>query len=57
VGDPGIPVYEPVLLARVDEGRIYLEVHRDVYSKKPVLAAAVKQLAEMNGINSRINPN
>jgi len=55
VGDSGVIVYEPVLLARVDEGRIFLEVHRDVYGKKPVLAVAVKQLAEMNGISGLIN--
>jgi hypothetical protein len=30
---------------------------RDVYGKKPLFAAAVKQLAEMNGINGGINSN
>jgi len=55
VGDQGVIVYEPILLARVDARRIFLEVHRDVYGKKPVLAAAIKQLAEMNGIGRLIN--
>ena len=31
VGTPGRLIYQPVLLAVVDDGRILLEVHRDIY--------------------------
>ena len=34
VGDSGEIIYEPVLLARLPDGRIFLEVHHDVYKKK-----------------------
>lgn len=33
VGQPGQIVYEPVLVGRLDDGHIFLEVHRDVYRK------------------------
>jgi L,D-transpeptidase ErfK/SrfK len=32
VGTPGLIIYQPLLLARID-GRLFLEVHRDVYRK------------------------
>jgi L,D-transpeptidase ErfK/SrfK len=34
VGDSGEIIYEPVLLARLPDGRIFLEVDRDIYKKK-----------------------
>jgi L,D-transpeptidase ErfK/SrfK len=34
VGQPGEIIYEPVLLARLQDGRILLEAHRDPYKKK-----------------------
>jgi L,D-transpeptidase ErfK/SrfK len=49
VGEPGVIVYEPILLAHLDDGRIFLEVHRDVYNKKQILMASVRALAEANG--------
>lgn len=33
VGDTGRLIYEPVMLARLADGRIFLEVHRDIYMK------------------------
>jgi L,D-transpeptidase ErfK/SrfK len=30
-GEPGMIVYEPVMFARLDDGRIFLEVDRDIY--------------------------
>lgn len=33
IGTPGEIIYEPLLLARGAEGTLYLEVHRDVYSR------------------------
>jgi L,D-transpeptidase ErfK/SrfK len=34
VGQPGEIIYEPVLLAQLPDGRIFLEAHRDPYRKK-----------------------
>lgn len=34
IGTPVVIVYEPVLLAKTADGRIYLEVHRDAYRKR-----------------------
>jgi L,D-transpeptidase ErfK/SrfK len=31
VGQPGVIIYQPVLLARLDDGRVFLEVHSDIY--------------------------
>jgi len=33
VGESVRLIYEPVLLARAEDGRVYLEVHRDVYNR------------------------
>lgn len=33
IGDTGEIIYEPTLLARLDDGRIFLEVNRDVYKR------------------------
>ncbi len=33
VGTPGAIIYEPVLVARLDDGRVFIEVDPDVYSK------------------------
>lgn len=50
VGAPGKIIYEPVLLARVEEETFYLEVHRDVYRKAGNLLKTVRDLAAAHGI-------
>ena len=55
VGTPGRIIYEPVLLAVVDED-VYLEVHRDVYRRsvaKPQNLA--RTLAAAAGVSERID--
>ena len=47
-------VYEPVLLADIG-GRIYLEVHPDVYRREPNALAAVKAMAAGRGLTGRID--
>jgi len=47
-------VYEPVLLADVG-GRVFLEVHPDVYRRQPNSLAAVQALAASRGLVSRID--
>lgn len=55
VGDAGESIYEPVLLAEID-GRVYLEVHRDVYRRlsTPVIDI-VRERAAALGISDRID--
>ena len=52
IGTPVEIVYEPVLLARTEEGRLFLEVHPDVYDRAPDARETVRQLAERNGLTS-----
>jgi L,D-transpeptidase ErfK/SrfK len=47
-------VYEPVLLAEVD-GRVFLEVHPDIYRRAPPAAATVRTLALAPAIANRID--
>jgi L,D-transpeptidase ErfK/SrfK len=51
-GQPGQIIYQPVLLARLDDGRIFLEVHRDVYRLVFRGAQFVHDLAETNAIDA-----
>jgi L,D-transpeptidase ErfK/SrfK len=57
VGDGGRSIYEPVLLGDAG-GRIYLEVHRDVYRRlKQPLLPIVQALAAAAGLEARIDWN
>jgi len=47
-------VYEPVLLADVD-GRVFLEVHPDVYRRAPISLASVRARAADRGLAGRID--
>ncbi|MBS1146545.1 MAG: hypothetical protein H6R08_721 [Proteobacteria bacterium] len=55
VGTSGRLVYQPVLLAVTEHGRILLEVHRDIYNKGIDPAQAVRNLAEANGLTQDID--
>lgn len=48
VGTPVDIVYEPVLLARTEEGKVFLEVHPDVYDRAPEPLETVRRLASGN---------
>jgi L,D-transpeptidase ErfK/SrfK len=54
VGATVTTTYEPVLLAEVD-GRVFLEVHADVYRRAPPAAATVRTLATALAITHRID--
>ncbi|HLN79769.1 MAG TPA: L,D-transpeptidase family protein [Thermoanaerobaculia bacterium] len=56
IGTPVDIVYEPVLLARTGNGRIFLEVHPDVYERAPDARESVRQLADRNGLTSDLDP-
>ncbi|HYN10917.1 MAG TPA: L,D-transpeptidase family protein [Vicinamibacterales bacterium] len=45
VGTTGEIVYQPILLARSDDGTIWLEAHPDVYRRSPDALATVRELA------------
>jgi lipoprotein-anchoring transpeptidase ErfK/SrfK len=46
VNTRGEIIYKPVKLAVTDDGRVYLEVHHDVYNKNANLVAEARQLVE-----------
>lgn len=55
IGTPVRIIYEPVLLARLNDGNYYLEVHPDVYHKAGDPTSAVRQLASAAGADSVID--
>jgi L,D-transpeptidase ErfK/SrfK len=52
LNDRGLIAYYPVMLARRDDGRIFLESDRDIYRKGGGGIDAVKALARANGIDT-----
>lgn len=48
-------IYEPVLLARISDGRIFLEVNRDVYRKNSDPLSVVEYLARTEGLTAMID--
>jgi L,D-transpeptidase ErfK/SrfK len=55
VGTTGLLIYQPVLLAVAEDGRILLEVHRDIYKKGVAPAQTVRDMAEANGLSQDID--
>lgn len=55
VGTTGRLIYQPVLLAAVEDGRILLEVHPDIYKKGVDPAQIVRDMAEANGLSHAID--
>jgi lipoprotein-anchoring transpeptidase ErfK/SrfK len=55
VNTPGEIIYRPVKLAVTEEGRVFLEVHQDVYSKSSGLAAEARKLVEKGQLSGRID--
>jgi len=54
VGTAGVIVYRPVTLARI-EGRVFLEVHADVYRRAPVRLATVDAAARREGYDGLVD--
>ena len=54
LGTPGRVIYEPVLLTE-DGGEVWLEAHRDVYSRDPDPRADVASQAAAAGVADRID--
>jgi L,D-transpeptidase ErfK/SrfK len=55
VNDRGVIVYLPVMLARLDDGRIFLESDRDIYQEGAGDIDALKALARASGIDTLID--
>jgi L,D-transpeptidase ErfK/SrfK len=55
IGTPGEFTYQPVKLGARD-GRIYLEVHKDIYSLTPGLFREAQRLIERRGWQDRVDP-
>jgi L,D-transpeptidase ErfK/SrfK len=55
VDDRGETVYLPLMLARLDDGRIFLESAPDIYGKGTGGIGGVRALAQAGGIDSQID--
>ncbi len=54
-GTPGRIVYEPVLLADLPDGSLYLEVNPDAYHRRGDPGRYLAQLAQAHGLDARID--
>jgi len=57
VNTPGEIIYLPVKLAVTEEGRVFLEVHRDAYNKNTKLQNTARQLIEKQNISDKVDWN
>ncbi|HVN63966.1 MAG TPA: L,D-transpeptidase family protein [Candidatus Binataceae bacterium] len=55
IGTPGEIVYQPLMLARLPDGRVFLESDRDIYSRGTGGLDAVRVLAAANHIENLID--
>jgi L,D-transpeptidase ErfK/SrfK len=55
VGTAGEIVYHPVLLGRLDDGRIFAEVHPDAYRRAPPPLVVLRAVAQREGLSERID--
>ena len=55
VNTRGEIVYKPVKLVVTDDGRVYLEVHNDVYKKSADLAEEARQLVEKQKLSDLVD--
>jgi L,D-transpeptidase ErfK/SrfK len=54
VGTPGLIIYQPLLLARIGD-RLFLEVHRDVYSKETDPLKALLAIVAAHSLESQLD--
>jgi lipoprotein-anchoring transpeptidase ErfK/SrfK len=55
VNTPGEIIYKPVKLAVTEGGRVFLEVHHDVYSKSSGLATEARLLIEKQNLSTQVD--
>ena len=54
-GEPGTLIYQPVLLYKATDGRIFLEVHRDAYKKTANATTMARELADAVALSQSID--
>ena len=54
-GERGQLVYEPALLAQLPDGRVFAEVHRDVYRRSPPAVVILRELAQGSGLIDEVD--
>ncbi len=54
-GEPGMIVYEPVLFAKTDDRRVFLEVDRDIYEEGTNDMESAKHLADSLGLTNLLD--
>ncbi|BCS52388.1 L,D-transpeptidase family protein [Geobacter sp. SVR] len=57
VNTPGEIIYRPVKVAVTENGRVFLEVHQDVYGKSAGLAAEAKRMLDKSNLSNRVDWN
>ncbi len=55
LGDRGRIIYAPILLARTDDGRVFLEVNRDAYKRSISGIGYVHRLADADHLSDQID--
>lgn len=55
VNTRGEIIYQPVKIAKTEDGRIFLEAHRDVYGKSIELNRAARQLIERHKLTEQVD--
>lgn len=55
VGTRGEVVYRPILLARADDGTVWLEAHSDVYHRSPDGVTVVRELASYEELEAEMD--
>ena len=55
INTPGEIIYKPVKLAVTQQGRVFLEVHRDVYGRSSGLATEARRLIEKQNLSGRVD--
>lgn len=54
-GEPGALIYQPVLLLKAADGRIFLEAHRDAYKKTANATTMARELADTVALSQHID--
>jgi L,D-transpeptidase ErfK/SrfK len=55
INDTGEILYNPIKIAVANDGRIFFEVHKDVYGKIMNMDAEAKRLIESTGLSDKVN--
>lgn len=55
VNTPGEIIYQPAKIAITEEGRVFLEVHKDIYGKTAELAEEVKNLIAKARVSGKVD--